>query len=463
MTKLISTNPAKNYKVIGQVDISSEKEIKQKVQKANSAKREWRNLGVKGRVKLLKRVVDKFKENKDKLALLITREIGMPISQSNNDVSEAIRYFSWYLDNASKYLSSEIIYKDSNIAHKVFHEPMGTAAVIIPWNYPASNFVWGCGQNLIAGNTVILKHSEECPLFGKYLEELIENCRLPDGVFSEIYGDGKIGDYLIHQDIDLISFTGSTKVGKYLQEVAGEKFIKAVLEMGGSAPGIVFEDANIGKVLETIYFNRFSNCGQSCDALKRLIVHESKFDQVIQKLKDLLSGKKIGDPEKKSTYIGPLVAKRQLELLEGQVKDAMDKGAKLVIGGKRPKGFNGTYYEPTILININKKMKVWQEEVFGPVLPIVSFKTEKQAIALANDTKYGLGAYIFTENKEKALRVASQVDAGTIGINNASYLQPCSPFGGYKDSGIGREHGKFGFAELTQIKVVAYNILNLEG
>lgn len=456
MAKLISANPAKNYNIIGEVDISSEKEIKQKVQKANSAKKGWKNLGVEGRVKLLRCIVDKFNESKDKLALLATREMGMPISQSMNDASSAIRYFSWYLDNASKYLSSEIIYKDNNVTHKVFHEPIGTAAVIIPWNYPASNFVWGCGQNLIAGNTVVFKHSEECPLFGKYLEELIKSCKLPDGVFSEVYGDGKIGDYLVHQDIDLISFTGSTKVGKYLYKVAREKFIKGVLEMGGSAPGIVFEDANIEEVLETIYFNRFSNCGQSCDALKRLIVHESRFDQVVQKLKELLSSKKIGDPEKQSTDIGPLVAKRQLELLEDQVKDAMGKGAKLIVGGKRPRGLSGAYYEPTIFTNINRKMKVWQEEVFGPVLPIMSFKSEEDAIALANDTRYGLGAYIFTENKEKAMRVASQVDAGMVEINNASYLQPCSPFGGYKESGIGREHGKFGFAELTQVKVVAY-------
>ena len=455
MAELISTNPAKNYKKLGEVNISTQGEIRRKVQKANSARKKWKSLGIEERVKILKRIVDKLKENKDELALLATQETGMPISQSRNDVDNAVRYFVWYLDNASKYLSPEIIYQDNNIIHKVFYEPIGTAAVIIPWNYPASNFVWGCGQNLIAGNTIILKHSKECPLFGKRLEELVEGCGLPDGVFSEVYGDGKIGDYLVHQDINLISFTGSTKVGKYLYKVAGEKFIKVVLEMGGSAPGIIFEDAEIEKALETIYYNRFSNCGQACDALKRLIVHESKFPQVVQRLKEILSSKKIGDPENEDTDIGPLVARRQLVLLEDQVKDSIDNGAKIVIGGKRPKSLQGAYYEPTILTNISKDIRVWQEEVFGPVLPIVSFKTEEKAIALANDTKYGLGAYIFTENKEKALRVASQIDAGMVGINNASYLQPSSPFGGYKESGIGREHGKFGFAELTQTKVIA--------
>lgn len=367
MTKLISTNPGKNYDVLGEVNVSNEKEIRQKVQKANSAKGKWKNLGVEERIRLLRRIVYKLKENKDKLALLATREIGMPISQSRNDVNDAIKYFNWYLDNASKYLSSEIVYKDSNIIHKVFHEPIGTVAVIIPWNFPLSNFVWGCGQNLISGNTVVLKHSEECPLFGKLLEEIIDSCNLPDGVFSEIYGNREVGDYLAHQDIDLISFTGSTKVGKYLYRVAGEKFIRAVMECGGSAPGIVFGDANLDRIIDIIYGNRFTNCGQMCDALKRLIVHESVFDEVVGRLEKKLKSLKVGDPEKEATDIGSLVAKRQVELLEDQVKDAMDKGVKLIVGGKRPNGLSGAYYEPTILTNINRKMKVWQEEVFGPV------------------------------------------------------------------------------------------------
>lgn len=228
-----------------------------------------------------------------------------------------------------------------------------------------------------------------------------------------------------------------------------------MLECGGSAPGIIFEDADVVKVLETVYLNRFSNCGQSCDALKRLIVHKSCFDEVVEKLKVLLDAKKVGDPEEEDTDIGPLVAKRQLELLESQVDDAVKKGAKVITGGKRPKGLQGAYYEPTVLVNTKPDMRVWQEEVFGPVLPVVSFDTQEQAIELANDTKYGLGAYVFTEDKEKAERVASKIESGMVSINNASYLQPRSPFGGYKESGIGREHGRFGFEELIQVKVVA--------
>jgi succinate-semialdehyde dehydrogenase/glutarate-semialdehyde dehydrogenase len=453
--KLISTNPAKNYKVLGEVEISSEEEIKRKVTEAQDARKKWKSLGVKGRVELLRNVSRGISNRQEEFALLSTREMGMPITQSRQDVKDAVNYFNWYLDHAGEYVSPEITKKENGIVHRVLYEPIGVAAVIVPWNFPASNFVWGAGQNLIVGNTVVFKDSEETPLVGKLIEEIIARAGVPKGVFSEVYGGGKVGDFLVHEDIDLISFTGSTKVGRHLYAVAAEKLIKIIMELGGSAPGIVFEDANVDEVLENIYFNRFINCGQACDALKRLIVHKDRFEEVVEKLKKKLQSVKIGDPESESTDVGPLVAKRQLELVEEQIADAKEKGAKVVIGGKRPHGLAGAYCEPTMLTQVTKNMRVWQEEVFAPVLPIVSFTTEEEAVQLANDTKYGLGSYIFTEDKRKAKRVASQIEAGMVAVNNVSYIQPCNPFGGYKESGIGREHGKYGFRELTQIKVVS--------
>lgn len=454
MNTITSVNPATN-EVLGTVPFSTKKEITEKVAQANNAKKVWKELGLEGRIKALRNVVDKLTKKREELSLLATKEMGMPITQSRADVGDAISYFEWYLDNAQKYLSPEIVFENDNTVHTVYYEPLGVAAVITPWNFPLSNFVWGAAQNLIVGNTVIYKTSEECPLFGKLLEETIISVGLPKGVFSEIYGDGKVGDFLAHQDINLMSFTGSTKVGKHLYQVGGERFIKVVCELGGSAPGIVFADANLDEVIEVIYGNRFTNCGQMCDALKRLIVHESIFDEVVERLKKKLESVNVGDPLDKATDIGPLVAKRQLELLEEQVKDAIDKGAKVIIGGKRLDNVKGAFYQPTIVTNVIKNMRVWQEEVFGPVLPIVTFKTEDEAILLANDTKYGLGSYIYTKDKKKASKIASQIDVGMVSINTASYIKPCSPFGGYKDSGIGREHGKFGFTELTQVKVVA--------
>lgn len=452
---IISTNPGKNYEVLGQVEASSEKEVADKVKKARLALEGWKNLGVGERVKLLHRATEEIKKRKEEIAHVATKEMGMPIAQSRMDVDGALAHFNWYLENAEKYLSPEISYEDNKNIHRVFYEPLGVVAVITPWNFPISNFVWGVVQNLVVGNTVVFKDSEEVPLSGKLIEEIIDNCNLPEGVFNEVYGDGKVGDFLVHQNIDLIWFTGSTKVGKYLYQVGAEKFIKVLLELGGSAPGVVFKDADIDSVLESIYNAKFSNCGQVCDGLKRLIVHESRFNEVLEKLKKLLELKKIGNPEDDKTDIGPLAAKRQLDLLKEQVKDARDKGAKVITGGKEPKGLDGAYYEPTILTKITKDMRVWSEEVFGPVLPVVSFKTDDEAVGLANETKYGLGSYIFTQDKKRALNIASRIEAGMVSINNAYYLMPSSPFGGYKESGLGREHGKYGLRELTQIKVVS--------
>ena len=227
------------------------------------------------------------------------------------------------------------------------------------------------------------------------------------------------------------------------------------MELGGSAPGIVFEDADVDKVIESIYFNKFLNCGQVCDGLKRLVVHESKFDEVVNKLKKIVENKKVGIAENQDTEIGPLVAKRQLELLQEQVKDAISKGAEIITNGKIPASLKGAFYEPTLIIKVNRDMRVWKEEVFGPVLPIMSFKTYDEAIELANNTRYGLGSYIFTEDKKKFEKASAEIKTGMVGHNNVIYVKPCNPFGGNKDSGLGREHGKYGFHELCQIKIVA--------
>lgn len=455
MKVLISTNPAKNYQKIGSVNISSSREIKEKVKVAQRAKNLWKEFGVAKRIKMLRKLYDEFLKRKKEIALLTTREIGTPINNVLADLEWDQGYFKWFLDNGEKYLSDEITYKDSQQTHKIVYEPIGVAAVIVPWNFPWGNFLWGVIPNLIAGNTVVFKHSEECPLVGKLIEKMVNKIDLPSGVFSEVYGAGEVGQELVNQEIDLIWFTGSSKVGKYLFEVAGKKYIKAILEMGGSNPAIVFEDSDINEIVDKLYIKRFMNCGQTCDALKRLLVHKSLFNKVVNKLKDMAESQVIGDPEDEKTQMGPLVAKRQLDLLESQVEDAVKKGVRIITGGKRPKSLEGAYYLPTILTEVKRNMRVWKEEVFGPVLVIAPFKTEEEAIKLANDTSYGLGAQVYTKDRKQALRLAAKIEAGTIDINLASHWLTCNPFGGYKDSGMGREHGAIGFRELCQVKVVA--------
>ncbi|MBN2100401.1 aldehyde dehydrogenase family protein [Candidatus Dojkabacteria bacterium] len=458
MAQLISTNPSRNFEKIGSVRISSEKEIRQAVDNAKKAFKQWRRLSVKERANYLQDVYDKLYAKSDEISNLVSTEMGFPIKdQKLFDMGDGFDYFKWYIENAEKILADEITHEDDNEIHKVVYEPYGVSAVIQPWNFPFCQWSWGVVPSLIAGDTVVFKHSEECPLSGKLISDIISESSLPDGVFSEIYGDGKVGAMLLDQDIDLIVFTGSYKVGKEVYKKGAEKFIKVLLELGGSAPGVVFEDADTQPTVQNIFELRFTNCGQACDGLKRLIVHESLFDKIVAGLKQAIESKKIGDATDKANYFGPLVAERQVKLLEEQLKDATDKGADVVTGGKRPADLKGAYFEPTLLTNVTGDMRVWKEEVFGPLLPVVSFKTEAEAIELANDTEYGLGGYVFSEDLERADRVARSIESGEISINGVNYVCPHNPFGGYKHSGFGREHGKQGLHDLSQVKIIVMN------
>lgn len=456
LEKIISTNPGNNYEKIGEINISTNTEINEKVNKAKLAHKEWQQ-DINFRITKLEELYNAFVQRQDEIGSLVSKEMGMPISINKEiDIGYGLKYMRGYLDFASQWLAPEIIFETQNEIHYQFFESKGVAGVSVPWNFPFCNFIWGVIQNLVVGNTVVFKHSEECSLTAKLLDDIINSINLPDGVFNQIYGDGSsAGEYLMNSKIDLIYFTGSTGVGKHLYQVAAKQFIPAILELGGSAAGIVMQDANLDAIIESIYFNRFINCGQTCDALKRLIVHQSCFQQVTQKLKKLIETKKIGNPQDPKTDLGPLVSEKQLITLEKQVQDAITKGANIIIGGKRPSNLLGAYYEPTILTNITPDMLVWKEEVFGPVLPIVSFNFENEAITLANDSQYGLGGYIYTQNKDCALRVSKMLQTGNININLANYVIAQDPFGGYKNSGLGREHGKFGLREFCNVKVVA--------
>lgn len=458
MSKLISTNPSKNFEEVGSVQISSQVEIKEAVQKAKKAFKTWRKLTVKERVEYLQDVYDKLYAKSEEISRLASTEMGFPIKdQKMFDMGDGFNYFKWYLENAEQILADEITFEDENEVHKVVYEPYGVSAVIQPWNFPFCQWSWAVVPNLVAGNTVVFKHSEECPLSGKLIADIISESNLPGGVFNEIYGGGDVGASLLDEDIDLIAFTGSYRVGQEVYKKGAEKFIKVVLELGGSAPAVVFEDADLESTIEHIFALRFTNCGQACDGLKRLIVHESMYDKVVEGLKKLIRSKKIGDATDESFDFGPLVAERQVKALKTQLQDAIDKGATIVTGGKRPEGLKGAYFEPTLITNISRDMKVWTEEVFGPLLPVMKFKTEEEALELANETEYGLGGYVYSSDLERAERVARSIDTGMVSINGVNYVCPHNPFGGYKHSGIGREHGRYGLHDLSQVKVIVKN------
>jgi succinate-semialdehyde dehydrogenase/glutarate-semialdehyde dehydrogenase len=455
MGELISINPSTS-EVIGKVAASTQQDVTDAVAKARQAQAKWAELSLTERCARIASFVKVAQGRSEEIAKLIATETGRPIESARGNVEGGINYFNGYLETAQQHLAPQITYETDTELHRVFREPWGVIACICPWNYPFMNIAWQCGQALIAGNTVVYKNSEENPLFAKLLVELIAASDIPDYVFNVVYGDGQVGQYLANADIDMISFTGSTQTGKKLTEIAAEKFIPIVTELGGSAPLIVFEDKEItDELAEFIWGRRFKNAGQACDAVKRLIVHESKFDSLVEKLRKIVANKKVGNALDEDTDCGPLVAKRQLDKLESQVKDAIDKGAKIEVGGSRPENMEGIYYLPTIITNIKRNMRVWREEVFGPVLPIIPFSSEEEAIELANDTEYGLGAHVMTNNRELFNKVAQELQSGMVAQNEVMYWHPRNPFGGYKQSGMGRTHGEYGFHEVTQVKLVS--------
>lgn len=451
---IISINPSTN-EILGKVESSPPDQINKTVSSANKAQPAWQASGLEERIKALRPLVSLIDTHKEELSELTSQEMGRPIALCESLNDYAVQQFNWNLDNAEKYLNSETTYEDDNLINQVIYEPRGVVACIMAWNFPILNFVFSATQALISGNTVIVKYSEEIPLFSKLLEKICAMANLPEGVLSFIIGDGKAGEHLVTQDIDLIIFTGSTQTGQHLRIKAAEKGIPAILEMGGSSPGIIFPDINPDEILKKVFAFRFDNSGQYCDNLKRLIVHSSIFDYCVEQLASIASTVKIGSPLDRKTYMGPLVAERQVIRLETQIKDALDKGARVIYGGKRPQSLKGAWYEPTILTNITKDMRVWTEEIFGPALPVVPFETYEEAITLANDTPYGLTGYIFTNDSKIAEKAVIDIKAGCLSINGRDYFRPQNPFGGYKSSGAGVENGKWGFHETCHIKTIA--------
>ena len=431
-------------------------DIINKVNIAKSVQDAWAYLELEDRTKILNDVYKSLENSSEEIAKLISLEIGKPITQARGEVKSTLNNIKWDLDNAHKYISPEITFENEKEVDKVFYEPKGLVAVISPFNYPFSLCCVITFQNLIVGNVVINKPDNSTPQLYKLLEQIFNNSELPKGVQQFIFGNEEAGMSLVEQDINMICFTGSTNTGKYLYNVAANKMIPILMELGGSAPGIICEDANIDEIIEGVFKKKFSNSGQLCHALKRLIVHESKFEEVIEKLKNISYKQIIGNPLNEETTMGPLVSEKQLNKLLDQFNDAIEKGAKVICGGKKSIGLEGNYFEPTLLTNITKNMRVWNEEVFGPILPIVSFKNIDEAIELANDTIYGLGGYVFTTDKELFQYISKRIKTGMISCNNLAYSAPYNPFGGVKLSGLGRTRGEWGFKELCDIKIVTF-------
>lgn len=454
--RLASTNPSRNYEVLGTAEMTSRAQVLTIVENAKKAQTIWAALPLAQRIEYMGKIADHLEKNSEELARRMAMEMGMPIKMALAMARGTPASLRWYCDHAEKGLTPTVTYQDDKIINEIVYEPWGVFGCIVAWNFPVANFVVSTAQALLAGNTVVMKYSEEVILFGQFLERIIGEVGLPEYVINFVHGDGAVGGYLVEAPIDFLSFTGSSATGKKLYQKAAEKFIPATMELGGSSPGIVCADYPLSdENIHQIFWARFANSAQFCNNLKRLIVHESIKDELIEKLVAMAKAIKIGDAMNTETQMGPLVAERQVLQLEKQLADAQEKGALIHCGGKRPAQLSGAYFEPTILSQISKDMRVWTEETFGPLLPIISFETKEEALQLANDTAYGLNAYIYTDDKAVSDYLTKGIKAGTIKVNDVENFRPVNPFGGYKDSGMGRQGGAQGFHEVTQRKVVA--------
>ncbi|EGU79575.1 aldehyde dehydrogenase [Fusarium oxysporum f. sp. raphani 54005] len=452
-------NPS-TEEVITSVCEGTEKDIDLAVTAARKAfEGEWKSTSPQARGNYLLKLADLAEKNLDLLAAVESLDNGKSITNARGDVGAVVGCLRYYGGWADK-----IEGKTIDIAPDMFHytrsEPIGVCGQIIPWNFPLLMLAWKIGPALATGNTVVMKTAEQTPLSALVFTQFIEQAGFPAGVFNLVSGFGKTAGAALsaHMDVDKIAFTGSTVIGRQIMKSAASSNLKKVtLELGGKSPNIVFDDADIEEAINWVNFGIYYNHGQCCCAGTRIFVQEGIYDKFLAAFKKRAEENKVGDPFNEETFQGPQVSQLQYDRIMGYIKAGKDEGATIETGGERL-GNKGYFIKPTIFSNVRPDMKIMQEEIFGPVCAISKFKDEKEVIDLAHDTAYGLAAAVHTKNLNTALRVSNALKAGTVWVNCYNMLHHQLPFGGYKESGIGRELGEAALANYTQNKSVAIKL-----
>ncbi|SNQ61408.1 NAD-dependent succinate-semialdehyde dehydrogenase [Candidatus Methanoperedens nitratireducens] len=453
MKKMISINSATG-EINREFELYSQERINEAIRKSRTAFSEWKNLDISDRAEYLTNAAKVLRRRKKELGEIITLEMGKPVKESIPEVEKCAWALEYFAENAERFLEPEIVETDARKSYVSF-EPRGAILCIMPWNFPFWQALRFASPALSGGNVVLLKHSSYVPLCALELEKVFLEAGFPEGVFQTLLIDGSTASALIkRKEIDAVSLTGSVSAGQKVAEVCGQNMKKFVLELGGSDPFIVLADADIEKAAKIGVASRFLDAGQSCIAAKRFIVEESIAEVFTSKFVEYASNLKVGDPMDPDTDIGPLVREEQIELLEEQVKDALSRGARVLLEGGRLQR-RGFFYSPVVLSDVTWEMKVLKEETFGPVAPVVPVKDESEAIKVANDSELGLGASIWSKDRDKALRLAKEIEAGVVVVNSLVKSDPRLPFGGVKKSGIGRELSKFGLYEFMNIKSIS--------
>lgn len=451
-------NPA-TEEVIAEVALAGPEDVDVAVRAARKAfdRGDWANLDAHRREALLHRIADLIEQNASTFARLETMNTGKPLRETTRvDIPLAIQCFRYYAGWPSKLLGSTIPVHPGRFLHYTVREPIGVIAQIIPWNFPLFMAAAKIAPALACGNTVVLKPSELTPLTALYLAQLIQEAGVPDGVVNVINGPGDTGRALAeHPLVDKIAFTGSTRVGQLLMKSAAERIKRISLELGGKSPHIVFADADLDAAAKSIALGIFLNQGEMCVAGSRLFVQDQVFDDVVERLIQRAKKIVIGDPMDDRTTMGALISEAHRNRVAGYVELGSQEGARVLYGGRPPGNLSrGYFYEPTILTEVRNDMRVAQEEIFGPVLAVIRFSDEEEMIRQANDTVYGLSAGVWTKDLARAHRVAKRLKAGTVWINSYNLLDASVPFGGYKQSGLGREFGQESLELYTEVKAV---------
>ncbi len=450
MGKIRSFNPATG-ELNAEFDLHSRQVIDEKIEAARKAFDEWEKEPVAERCFSIECVAEVLRSRQHELAELITKEMGKPIKESLAEIEKCAFACDYYANNAEEFLAPEFVETDAETSGFVY-EPMGVIMSIMPWNFPFWQALRFGIPALTGGNSVLLKHASNVPMCALEMENIFIEAGLPQGTYQTLLVDGPGASSLIsREDINAVSFTGSRHAGEMVAEAAGKNIKKFILELGGSDPFIVLDDADLEKVAKAAVSARFQNCGQSCIAAKRLLVDRSIAEDFKDLFIDNVKNLKIGDPMDPDTDMGPLASEKQRSILSGQVERTLQMGANVVLRGGIKEG-EGAYYEPVVLNDINEKAPVVTEETFGPVAPLITFKDDEEAIRIANSTEFGLGASIWSGENEKAMRMTRHIEAGIISINNFVASDPRLPFGGVKKSGVGRELYRTGMLEFMNIK-----------
>ncbi|MBD1550029.1 NADP-dependent succinate-semialdehyde dehydrogenase [Pseudomonas typographi] len=451
-------NPATN-EILGTVPKMGKAETRRAIEAADKALPAWRALTAKERAAKLRRWYELMLENQDDLGRLMTLEQGKPLAEAKGEIAYAASFLEWFAEEAKR------VYGDTIPGHQpdkrliVIKQPIGVTAAITPWNFPAAMITRKAGPALAAGCTMVLKPASQTPYSALALAELAERAGIPKGVFNVITGSaGEVGGELTSNPIvRKLSFTGSTDIGRQLMAECAKDIKKVSLELGGNAPFIVFDDADLDKAVEGAIISKYRNNGQTCVCANRLYVQEGVYDAFTQKLKEAVEKLKIGNGVDEGVTTGPLIDEKAVAKVKEHIEDALSKGAKVISGGKAH-ALGGTFFEPTILADVPKNALVSKDETFGPLAPLFRFKDEAEVIAMANDTEFGLASYFYARDLSRVFRVAEALEYGMVGINTGLISNEVAPFGGVKASGLGREGSKYGIEDYLEIKYLCISV-----